>query len=124
MTELFLDALKFLFDIPEPNAAIPRCSHEFVGVAGMELPVVNCVNVAFRLPQLFHPHVPFDCQEALSPISVQEGHLLASIKYHQQTAGGVKSEIPNCIPSERLYYSKAIHIFVHAMEVPQPYVII
>lgn len=62
MTELFLDALKFLLNVPESNATISRGSHELVSVTRMEFPVVNSVYMPFGLPELFYPHVPFHCQ--------------------------------------------------------------
>jgi hypothetical protein len=113
-----------LLEVPQPDAAIGRGSHELVVVGGVELSVVDGVGVPLGQVEVLHVHVPLDRQQVARSVFIQEGELLVSVDDHEVRAGGVEAQVADGVAREWFDNTEAVHVFVHAVEVPQPNVVV
>ena len=124
MGQLLLNSLQLLFNVPQPDAAIGRCSNKLVMVDGMELSIVDGVCMSFCEVQILYVHVSLDGKQIPCSVLIEEGDLFVAVDDHQMRAGCVETEVSDGIASERLDYSKTVHVLIHAVEVPQSHVIV
>ncbi len=80
--------------------------------------------MAFGFFLLLDPHVAFDCKQISCSVSVEKCYLFSTIQNHQMRACCVKAEASDGISSKRLNDSETVHVFVHSVKVPKPYMII
>ena len=82
------------------------------------------VCVSFGQIEVLNVHVPLDCQQIPGSVFIEEGELFVAVYDHEMCSTCVETEIADGIAGEWLDDTKTVHVFIHAVEVPQPHVII
>lgn len=90
----------------------------------MKFTIMHCVGMSLCQIQVFYIHIPLYGQQVPCSILVQEGELFVAVYYHQMRARGVETQIADGVSCEWLHYAETVHVFIHAMEVPQSHVVI
>ena len=90
----------------------------------MELPIINCIGVTFGEIKILDIHVAFDCEQVACSVFVQKSNLLVTVYYHEMRSTKIKAQVSDSIACEWFDDTETVHVFVHAMKIPQSYVIV